>query len=164
MIERSDGTGPVHARRLPLAVLLLTLGCLSSDRRGFVTASEIPDDSPYLGSRHASWISDGRLFVEVEQVAGLNVAEIECDVRGEDLHLEPVRVSSGGSGTATFEIALPSSRSSEFWSQHMFWVTRRTYTPLWIGRPREPSERVPVSPAMSPPQIGSGARTTSTCR
>jgi hypothetical protein len=81
------------------------------------------------------------LFVEVEQIPGLNVADIECAITGQDLHLSPIRTSSGGSGKITFEIVLPESHSADK-AEHLFWVTRETLTPIWLGRPTEPTERV----------------------
>ena len=126
-------------RQILVSVSLFLLACTSSDAVGYAAADRLPRD--FLGESHRAWLAGQSLFVEIEQIAGFNVADIECAISGQDLHLSPIRISSGGSGKTTFEIVLPESHSADR-AEHLFWVTHETFTPIWLGRPTEPTERV----------------------
>lgn len=142
-----------HAVRVTSRVLVsasLLLACTSSNTLGFERAESLPEY--YLGEGYRAWLADGSLFVEVRQTPGLNVATIECVLFGQDLLLSPRRISSGGSSETTFEIVLPGSRAADLWADHIFWVTRETFVPVWAGAPTRPSERVPLLLQPVPPE------------
>jgi hypothetical protein len=85
----------MNVRSLVVGIGLFSLGCFSSDAR-FVEVAELPDNFPYLGSSHTSWVSDGSLFVEIEQVEPPRVYR--------RLHLLRLIVDSCGSFSGRFPV------------------------------------------------------------
>jgi hypothetical protein len=149
------------ARQILVVVSVLLFACRSSDTVGYVEADNLPRG--YLGESYRAWLAGTNLVVEVQQIPGLNVADIECAVAGEDLHFSPTRISSGGPGKTTFEVPLPNSHPANFWAEHLYWVTLKTFTPMWLGRPTEPTVRVRVLLAQPPSGAHEIRHSTSGC-
>jgi hypothetical protein len=148
-------------RQILVSLSILFLACRSSDMAGYTEANDLPYG--YLGKSYRAWLTGSSLFVEVEQIPALNVADIECTVASHDLHFSPTRISSGGRGKTTFEVPLPSSQPADFWAGHLFWVTSETFTPIWLGRPTKPTERVRILLVPTPSNAQEVRRPTSGC-
>jgi hypothetical protein len=149
------------ARQILFSLSVLFLACRSSDTIGYTEADHLPNR--YVGDSYRAWLVRNTLVVEVEQIPGLNVADIECAVVGQDIHLSPTRISSGGPGMTTFEVPLPSFHSPKLWVDHLYWVTFETFTPIWSGKPTEPTQRVRVLLGEVPSDPQEIRRPTSGC-
>jgi hypothetical protein len=125
---------------LVLGLALWPAGCASPGPEKFVDAPELP--LHFVGKSYRATARGDRLFIEVVQWPGLNVAGFDLYAHNDALYLSPRRVSSGGGGTSTFEINVANYHLSQDWPQRVYWeVTRYGYPAAWSSENHKPWER-----------------------
>jgi len=143
--EPSKRSGrPSEWRRLG-AVFVLVLAassgvhCASSSDLGFETGESL--DPMFMGTRHVAERTAFGIRVQVEQLSGMIVYDLECERWGEDYHLTPERHSGTAPVRTIFDVRLPAQapRDAKF-----YWVTREGWLPVWAKGSAEPSQRVEV--------------------
>lgn len=108
---------------------ILMASCSAPRPQSFVDSDYLPSD--YIGRRHSVSALDDRLIIEVDQVTGFNV--VGFDVFGQDgeLYLSPRHVSSGGGGTARFEIMITSFNLGPRWPERVYWIIESPAYPFF---------------------------------
>ena len=137
---------PSHRSVLLLCGLVAAclLGCVAPRATSFVDADALPHD--YIGRDHHASAKDDILIVEVSQIPGLNVSGLDAFKQDGALYLCPRRVSSGGGGTAQFEIDVSKYHLGTDWSEHVYWLLDSYAYPIshpgfWSKEKREPWPR-----------------------
>jgi hypothetical protein len=100
-------------------------------RRAFVDADALP--SGFVGREHRAFVRGEQLIIEVSQIPGFNVVGFDAFEQAGALYVSPRRISSGGSGTAQFEIGVAKYRLGADWPQHVYWLLQEYAYP--IGNP-----------------------------
>jgi hypothetical protein len=119
-------------------------GCVAPRPTSFVDADALPRD--YVGSNHHASAKDQLLIIEVTQTPGFNVAGFDSFEQAGALYVSPRRVSSGGAGTAQFEVDVSKFHLGVDWPEHVYWLLNSYAYPIghpgfWSKEKREPWPR-----------------------
>ena len=135
-----------HKSVLLLCGLVATcfLGCVAPRATSFVDADALPRD--YVGRDHRASARNELLIVEVSQIAGLNVVGLDAFKQDGALYVSPRRISSGGGGTARFEVDVSKFHLGTDWPEHVYWLLGSYAYPIghpgfWSKEKREPWPR-----------------------
>jgi hypothetical protein len=113
-----------------LIVVALT-GCVAPRPRSFVDADTLPAD--FAGREHRAFVRGERLVIEVSQIPHFNVVGFDAFEQAGALYVSPRRISSGGGGTAQFEVDVAEYQLGTDWPQHVYWLLQSYAYP--IGNP-----------------------------
>lgn len=105
-----------------LMTAVLVLGCATEPRIRDVAHAPDASIMPHTYHETAAWAVGRKLYVQVDQVPGLNLARITPKVYRSEVYLEQLRISSGGGGTRTFEIDLSRFELPADWERHVYWI------------------------------------------
>ena len=99
-----------------------------------------------MGRDHRAFAMDHLLIVEVSQIPGLNVAGFDTFEQDGALYVSPRRASSGGGGTAQFQVEISKFHLGADWSEHVYWLLNSYAYPIvnpgfWSKEKREPWPR-----------------------
>ncbi len=134
---------PAGRRRWGLLVGLVAalggLSCASSSDLGFDTVDRL--DPTFAGTRQLAAATEFGIRLQVEQLSGMIVYDLECEPWGSDYHLTPRRHSGTAPRRTLFDVHLPAEASRD---ATFFWVTREGWLPIWQRDSAEPSQRVEV--------------------
>jgi len=128
-------------------LLFAIVGCVDSRSVGYVDRSNVPDG--FVGKSYRAWLDGRTIFIEVDQIPGLNVVGIEHRIDAGAIYLQPRRASSGGGGTALLRVDLSAESLPPGWERRIYWLTLEYFYPPGnpgYSRPeaRKPAERVQV--------------------
>lgn len=124
--------------------MIALTGCVSPRSQSFVDADTLPFD--FAGREHRAFVSGKRLVIEVAQTPGLNVVGFDAFSQNGALYVSPRRISSGGGGTAQFEIDVAKYQLDSDWPQHVYWLLQSYAYPIgnpgfWSSESRSPWSR-----------------------
>ena len=127
-----------------VAIAAIMTGCVSPGPRSFVDVGTLPAN--FVGREHRAFAEKERLVIEVVQVPGFNVTGFETFQQDGALYVSPQRISSGGGGTAQFEIDVSKYQLGADWPLHVYWLLESYAYPignsgLWSGGKRSPWPR-----------------------
>jgi hypothetical protein len=119
-------------------------GCVSPAPQAFVDADDLP--SKFAGREYRAFAQDQRLMIEVSQIPGLNVSGFESFEQDGAVYVSPHRISSGGGGTARFEVDLSKYHLGADWPEHVYWLLESYAYPIgnpgfWSSSKRSPWKR-----------------------
>ena len=85
-------------------------------------------------------------MIEVSQLPGFNVAGFDAFEQDGALYVSPWHISSGGGGTAQFEVDLTKYQLGADWPQHIYWLLHSYAYPIghpgfWSTEKRSPLPR-----------------------
>ena len=139
----------LHTLFLGVCVILAVLltGCMDPRPPSFIDAAALPPE--YVGREHKAYASGARLVVKVSQIPGLNVAGLDAFEQDGSLYVSPRRISSGGEGTAQFEVDVSKFHLGADWPQHVYWLLESYSYPIttpgfWSSKKRSPWVRKKV--------------------
>jgi hypothetical protein len=112
-------------------IVVFVTGCVAPRPQSFVEADALPSD--FAGREHLTFVRGERLIIEVSQIPGLNVVGFDVFEQAGALYVSPRRISSGGGGTAQFEVDVTKYRLGADWPQHVYWLLEEYAYP--IGHP-----------------------------
>jgi len=125
-------------------IVICLTGCVSPRPQSFVDADALPSD--FVGREHRAFASGERLIVEVSQIPGFNVVGFDAFEQAGALYVSPRRISSGGGGTAQFEVDVAKYGLGADWPQHVYWLLQSYAYPIgnpgfWSSEKRSPWPR-----------------------
>jgi hypothetical protein len=126
------------------AILVVLTGCISPRPQSFVDADALPSD--FVGREHRVFASGERLVIEVSQIPGFNVVGFDAFEQAGALYVSPRRISSGGGGTAQFEVDITKYQLGADWPQDVYWLLQSYAYPIanpgfWSSEKRSPWPR-----------------------
>jgi len=92
---------------------------------GFVDVHALPPH--FVGTEHRVFADGDRLIVEVEQIPGLNVADLEAFERDGSLYISPIRISSGGPGRRQLEVDVARFGLGPDWHRNVYWLVEACF-------------------------------------
>ena len=147
-MSEKEGIAAVKGLGLVVTVVaVMSAGCVSSNTAGYIDRVDLPDE--YLGKSHRAWLEETRLWIEVDQIPGIWVANVSYRVDNDAVYLTPDRASCCGPGLTLLHVDLPSDQLSEGWEKRVYWLIGETHYPImhsafWDESERNPTERVPL--------------------
>jgi hypothetical protein len=135
----------LHNSLLAFCVIVVALtGCVSPRPQSFVEADTLP--SGFAGREHRAFVRGERLVIEVSQIPGFNVVGFDAFEQAGALYVSPRRISSGGGGTAQFEVDVTKYQLGTDWPQHVYWLLQSYAYPIgnpgfWSSEKRSPWPR-----------------------
>jgi len=125
-------------------IVVALTGCVSPRPQSFVDADTLPSD--FAGREHCAFVRGERLVVEVSQIPGFNVVGFDAFEQAGALYVSPRRISSGGDGTAQFEVDVTKYQLGTDWPQHVYWLLQSYAYPIgnpgfWSSEKRSPWPR-----------------------
>jgi len=125
-------------------ILFAFTGCVSPRAQSFVDADTLPSD--FVGREHRAFVSGERLIIEVSQIPGFNVVGFDAFEQAGALYVSPRHISSGGGGTAQFEVDVTKYDLGADWPHHVYWLLQSYAYPIgnpgfWSSEKRSPWPR-----------------------
>lgn len=129
-------------------VLFSVNACVSPPPRSYVEADTLPSD--FVGRECRAFAIGDRLFIEVVQIPGLNVVGFDTIEHTGALYVSPRRISSGGGGTAQFEVDLTQHDLVTDWPRNVYWLLKSYSYPIgnpgfWSSEQRSPWLRMKMA-------------------
>ena len=125
-------------------IIVFLTSCVTPRPQSFVDADALPSD--FAGREHRAFVRGGRLIIEVSQIGGFNVVGFDTFEQDGALYISPRRISSGGGGTAQFEVDVAKYGLGADWPQHVYWLLQEYAYPIghpgfWSSEKRSPWPR-----------------------
>lgn len=94
----------------------------------------------------SAWSAGPKLYIDVEQNSGINLARITPKIYRGEIYLEQFRISSGGGGIRTFEIDLSKYKLPPDWEEHVYWIAESSNEyPLFGGGLPQHTDRIKIN-------------------
>jgi len=138
-----------HILALTIASLATILcGCVCPRPQSFTEVKDLPRD--FVGVSYKAFAEQQKLIIEVSQTPGFNIVGFTEYVYDGTLYLVPGHISSGGPGSARFEVDVSKYHFAEDWPKRVYWLVGGPYwypilnAGFWSKAHRDPWSRMRV--------------------